>query len=276
MKRFSFNPHRPYCEAWYYMMQQLQFGWLIGACGEKPVAEVRWEDPEETLGDPLGRFASARLILDELLHPPKTPFVPNGIPVTLSQTQASRSKVRRLQSLFVGQVLLGDRLGQDTVIDMMREQPAVPFLQPVSADFFETLAAQSFLEPKGSEALRRKIKDRYEEVFAACERLQGLSAQWDFAVAFCGYAMQTARSLAAVDKVKPPFGEAERRVKRQLALLWIKEHLRHLRYEAGTGVRMLRVESAALSRYAMEKQRNVRRRWRRSRRDRKRRKKQKS
>ncbi len=262
MKRFRFDPFRPYEETWYYCQQILQYGWSIGSCGWEPLVEVRFLEEQMRYGDPLGRFASARLILDELLHPPRTPLFEKGIPVELTELQIARSKARYLQTLFVAQVLLGDRAGEDTVLDIIHEQPPVSFLQPVESRFFEAIATRVLLEPQKSTALYRLIMQRYDALFDACERLRHLPAQQDFAIAFCSFAMQVCRELASRDGIAVRRGEAERRVKRQVLLMWGRTQVQHARVQIGDSLRVARNSAIGGWHQTMEGQRELRRRWR--------------
>ncbi len=266
MKRFRFDPFRPYEETWHYCTEMLQHGWIIGSCGEEPLAEVRYLEELKPFGDPLGRFASTRLILDELIHPPRTPLFEKGIPVVLSEIQIARSKERYLQALFVAQVLLGDRAGEETVLDIMREQPPVAFLQPVEPRFFEAVATRALMQPQKSTALYRRIMDRYEAIFDACDRLGHSPAHRDFAVSFCKFAMQVCRDLALREGIKLRNGEAERRVRRQALLMWGRTHLHRAGVQAGGAVRVVNGSVREGWGQTMEAQRDLRRRWRRWRR----------
>jgi len=270
MKRFRFDTSKPHNEAWSYVVQILRFGKGIASCGEEPVAEVWVEDPRQIFGTPAVRYAGIEAILDELLHPPHSPLYPEGPPLPLSPVQISRSKARRLQSLFVGQVFLGDETGIDTIIQLMAGLPRVPFLQPVDPAFFEDRAAQVFGEPVGSAALQRKVVASYDTIFAASRRLKDPTSQRDFAIAFQRYAMQVDRVVAALDRRQPRRGDDERRVRRQAVLLSGKSRLQTLRYEFGTVYRSLREEGLRAARRGMNAQREVRRRLRRWRRERRR------
>lgn len=263
MKRFRFDPFRPYEETWHYCTQILQYGWVIGSCGEEPLAEVRYVEDMAVFSDPLGRFASTRLILDELIHPPRTPLFEKGIPVALSSIQIDRAKARYLQALFAAQVFRGDPAGEETVLQIMREQPAVSFLQPVEQDFFESIATRTLLEAKGSTALYRKIMDRYDALFDSCDRLRHLPAQSDFAVSFCGFAMAVGKDLAAREGIPIRSGEQERRVRRQALLMWGRSHAHRMGLHMGSAVRAGRNGLHEGWARAMEGQREIRRRWRR-------------
>ncbi len=266
MKRFRFDPFRPYEETWHYCAQILQHGWVIGSCGPEPLVEVRYLQELRPFGDPLGRFASTKLILDELIHPPRTPLFPKGIQVVLSDVQVARSKARYLQALFVAQVLLGDRAGEDTVVDIIREQSAVSFLQPVEPRFFEAIATRSLMRPQRSTELYRLIMERYDAIFDACDRLRHSPAQHDFAVSFCRFAMQICREVAARDGIKLRHGEAERRVNRAALLMWARSHLHKAGVHAGGAVKVASSNLRQAWDQGMEGQRDLRRRWRRFRR----------
>lgn len=270
MKRYRFDPERPFGESWAYVVQIMRFGRAIGSCGEEPVAELRVETAEQVFGVPRTRYRSIEAILDELLNPPPSPLYAEGPPRPLSSIQIDRSKARRLQSLFVGQVFRGDEAGVRAVIELMAEVPSVPFLQPVDPAFFETRAAQVFLQPVGSAALFRRVAGRYEAVFAACRALRAQAPHRDFAVGFQVYAMQIARQVALMDGVAPPAGEEVRRVWRQAKLLYLKNHLQTFRYQAGTIYRDLRDDGVTLGRRLWSGQRAVRRRLRKWRRERRR------
>ncbi len=263
MKRFRFDPFRPYEETWHYCAQILQHGWPIGSCGEEPLAEVRYVEELEAFRDPLGRFASTRLILDELIHPPRTPLFEKGIPVALSEVQIERAKSRYLQALFTAQVFLGDRGGEETVLQVMREQSPVAFLQPVEAEFFESIATRTLLEAKGSTALYRKIMERYDALFDSCGKLRHLPAQSDFAISFCGFAMTVCKELAGREGIPIRSGEQERRVRRQALLMWGRSHAHRLNLHLGSAVRVARNGLHDGWDQTMEGQRDVRRRWRR-------------
>lgn len=263
MKRFRFDPFRPYEETWHYCAQILQNGWHIGSCGEEPLAEVRYLEDLAAFRDPLGRFASTRLILDELIHPPRTPLFEKGIPVDLTEIQIERAKARYLQALFAAQVFLGDQAGEETVLQIMREQAPVAFLQPVETDFFESIATRALLEAKGSAPLYRKIMERYDALFDSCERLRHLPAQSDFAISFCGFAMYVCKELAAREGIAIRSGEQERRVRRQVWLMWGRSHAHRLGLHLGSAVRVARNGLHDGWGQAMEGQREVRRRWRR-------------
>ncbi len=263
MKRFRFDPFRPYEETWHFCTQVLQHGWTIGSCGDEPVAEMRCTEDVGAYRDPLGRFASTRLILDELLHPPRTPLFERGIPVVLSDIQIERAKARYLQALFVAQVLRGDENGEETVLQIMGDQPAVSFLQPVEPQFFEGIATRVLLEPRGSTALYRKIMERYDALFDSCEKLRHLPAQGDFAISFCGYAMSICKELAQREGIPLRHGESERRVRRQILFMWGRSHAHRLGLNAGSGIRVARNGLHDGWGQAMEGQREVRRRWRR-------------
>ncbi|GAB5468624.1 MAG: hypothetical protein Kilf2KO_16540 [Rhodospirillales bacterium] len=270
MKRFRFDPERLHAETWSYLLQILQFGYDIGSCGGKPLALARQESGAQSFGDPGARYAAAAWLLDSLLSQPPTPLFVGGVPIMLSDLQVKRTKARCLQSLFVGVVLLGDREGEDRVLKAMQGLEQIPFLQPVGSDFFEPLAAQALLEPLGSDALHQKINARYQEIFAACERLRSLTAQKDFAITFCCFAMLVARAEAKRGGPKARFGEAERRAWQQAQGLKIKNRARNARVTASGVWRVVRDDTKRRAHCGMEMQRNLRRRirrWRKKRRE---------